>query len=136
MYQLIADKFFLAAEKGNTELVSVLIDLDVDINHQQNDVGHSALSKAVLGEHVDIVELLLKNKADPRFTIHVDGETYPDLSHYLSREHSHRLFDLKGVTKFGHLVSTIHYQIQLLNSPDTEHIILLKIEDSISKAKE
>lgn len=133
----MADEFVIAAGQGKTELVSVLIDLGVNINHQQNDNGHSALTKAVLGEHTDTVELLLKNNADPRSPIYDDGEIFSDMTYYLSQRHSHRFFGSNGmtVTKFGHLLSAIYSQKELLNSPESKHLLLPKIENSISEAK-
>ena len=56
--------FVYAAENGNIETVKKYIELGVNVNSQDHNMD-TALMGASLNGHKEIVELLLKNKADP-----------------------------------------------------------------------
>ena len=51
-----------AVKNGNTELVHTLLDLKADPNHPDN---YTALTTAVDDQRLDLVELLLENRANP-----------------------------------------------------------------------
>ena len=138
-------KFISAAENNDKETLRSLIKKGFDVNYQipvtdyggNIHNGHSALSMAVLSENVELVLLLLENGADPRLTIYENGETYRDLSFYLSYEHLPRTMCDRApyVTKFGFLVSAVLEQKKLLDNPG-ERVTILKIKELISKAKD
>jgi uncharacterized protein len=66
--------FRLAAREGNTEKILGLLAQGVNIN-SQDERGWTALREAVFQENVDVVKLLLSNKADPNLRDNQDGST-------------------------------------------------------------
>lgn len=134
-----------AVEQKNINVMEWLITNGVNINEQVSGNGttgidmngHTALSIAITQEcvSIEVVELLLKYNADPRLAISVDGETFTDLTFYMSRQHSTRVLAYP-MTKFSYLVMALHYQIELLNSSNDRESILCKIAEIISRAKD
>ena len=79
--------------------------------------GHTALSIAMTQESVsiEVVEILLKYRADPRLPISVDGETFTDLTFYLARKYTSLILHPTN-TPFSHLARSLDYQVEMLNN--------------------
>ncbi|KAE8679004.1 FH protein interacting protein FIP2-like [Hibiscus syriacus] len=59
----LGDNFCLAARKGRTDAVKILIEKGIDIDSRDED-GYTALHCAVESGHAEVVELLVKKGAD------------------------------------------------------------------------
>jgi ankyrin repeat protein len=64
-----------AADRGHAQLVQLLVDLDVDVNHK-GFIGNTALARAARAGHVDVVSALL---ASPSIDANIcnDKKQYP-----------------------------------------------------------
>ena len=129
---ILGDELVSKAEERNLKSVSDLIKLGADVNHTRES-GESALMKAVENEDVNMVDLLLKQNADPRKPISIDGDTYKDMTYYFSRRYCNRMFSPKN-EKFRCLVLLVHYQKELLNDPHNEGV-RTEINECISHTK-
>jgi len=67
------DPFTEAINKGNPEIVRILLEKNVDINKKNNE-GEIPIIKAIENKDVEIIKLLLENKADVNKT-NKEGET-------------------------------------------------------------
>lgn len=132
-----------AVTEGNIHVIEWLLNHGADINKQLpgngksgiDNNGHTALSIAITQEPVSvpIVELLLNYGANPGLPFSVNGETFTDLTYYLAREHTSKVLAWP-MTKFSYLVSTLDYQIKMLENPNDKDS-LSKISDLLYCAK-
>lgn len=68
----------IAAQKGHTEVLKLLLEKDADGMLPINEVeynGSTPLHVAAANGHEDVVKLLLENKADPKLSDHQNGRT-------------------------------------------------------------
>ena len=68
------EDLIVAANNGRTGIVRVLIEEGVNVNHQSENDGWTALTEAASRGYTKIVELLLKNGADINLT-NAEGKT-------------------------------------------------------------
>ena len=83
-----------AAESGHADAISLLLQKDAEINHQ-NLIGETALFEAVVNGQVNVVQLLLKEGADTSI-VNKKGVT---VNHIAKRK---RLKEIKQLLKQAH----------------------------------
>ena len=83
--QLGRDGLFWAAERGQVEIVKLLMSLDKPGNvngNQADDHAHTPLHVAVLKNHKDVVTVLLQNKDIDIDLVNFKGQTALDFAKY------------------------------------------------------